>query len=361
MLDGRFASAGQSAPGWDCLRPSFVRPRGSRIDTQRPQSGVSAVVPAYQEEGAIGNVVREIRGVLERAGVPFEVLVVDDGSTDATAERAREAGAEVVRHDANRGYGAALKTGIRRARHETVAILDADGTYPLEALPALLAHAGEADMVVGARTGGRVAMPQARRFPKWVLRRLANYLAGRRIPDLNSGLRVFRRSAVLDFFHILPSGFSFTTTITLALLSDDYEVRYVPIDYNPRVGRSKISPVRDTTGFLFLIVRTIMYFNPLKVFGPVSLVIFLAGFVLLAYRLIFEHDVGQLEILLLVVSLQIGMTGVLADVLIRRLAGPRFTAGEQESRSRESTAPLEHRQPGATTQREGPSPPHGPS
>lgn len=286
-------------------------------------AGITVVVPAYEEEGGIAEVVTELEEVISRTDRPFEILVVDDGSRDFTAARAEEAGATVHRHAENRGYGAALKTGIRRARHDIVAILDADGTYPLTEVPRLLGELEGCDMVVGARTGPNVAMPRTRRLPKWFLRRLADYLAGRKIPDLNSGMRVFRREVILEYFHIIPSGFSFTTTITLALLCDDLEVRFVPIDYHPRVGKSKIRPLKDTSNFFFLIFRTILYFNPLKIFGPASLLGFVGGFGLLLYRLAVEHDVGQLEILLMIVSLQIGMTGVLADVLVRRLAGPR--------------------------------------
>lgn len=160
---------------------------------------VSVVIPAYEEEDGIGGTVRAVRSVLEKAGIAFELLVIDDGSSDRTAERAAEAGAVVHAFPENRGYGAALKEGFRRAKHEHVVIIDADGTYPPEAIPALVAEAERYDMVVGARIGENVAIPLERRPAKWVLARLASYLVGRDIPDLNSGLRVIRRELVERF------------------------------------------------------------------------------------------------------------------------------------------------------------------
>src|SRR5262249_22502084 len=155
-----------------------------------------------------------------------EIIVVDDGSKDKTRRAAEEAGAVVLRHPRNRGYGASLKTGITVAAYDVICITDADGTYPVERIPELLAELRTADMVVGARTGARVAIPLIRKPAKWVLNRLANYITSTKIPDLNSGLRLFRRDAALQYFHMLPDQFSFTTTITMAMLCDKYAVTY---------------------------------------------------------------------------------------------------------------------------------------
>ena len=240
---------------------------------------VSIIVPVYNEEGAIAATLTAIDATMREAGRPFEVLVVDDGSTDATARVLAETGVAVVRHRANRGYGAALKTGIRATSHPLIAILDADGTYPIARLPELVALADEADMVVGARTGGSVHVPALRRPVKWLLTRVANLLSGHRIPDLNSGMRVFRREVALRFFGLYPDGFSFTSTITLASHINGYRVEYVPIDYYRRTGASSIRPIRDTLNFFLLIVRMVVTFRPLNVFLPAAAVLLVLGVV----------------------------------------------------------------------------------
>jgi len=205
---------------------------------------------------------------MESSGFEYEIIVVDDGSQDRTAELARAEGATVLVMPENRGYGASLKTGIGHSRFETIVITDADGTYPAHYIPVLIAQLGQYDMVVGARTGQHVEIPLTRRPAKWLLRVLAGYLAGRHIPDLNSGLRVMKKDLVRRFSHLLPSGFSFTTTITLAALCSSSLVKYSPIDYKARIGKSKIRPVH-AFDFALLIIRTIVYFNPLKIFLPI--------------------------------------------------------------------------------------------
>ena len=174
-------------------------------------------------------------------------------------------------------------------------------------------------MAVGARTGDWEDPQWLRRAAKWFLKRLASYLVESRIPDLNSGLRVFRRELALRYFHLLPSNFSFTTTITLALLSDGYRVAFLPIHYAKRVGRSKISPWRDAWSFLVLVVRTAVYFNPLKVFLPIAGVLCVWGAGVLVWRVLVYRDIAQLEVLMLLMGTQIGFMGLLADVVVRRL------------------------------------------
>jgi len=240
----------------------------------RPTIPFSVVIPAFNEEKGIVPTLRELRETL--SGLDYEILVVDDGSHDRTAELARGEGATVYQQPLNRGYGASLKAGIRRAKHDVIVITDADGTYPASAIPALVAGCETYEMVVGARVGANVAIPLVRRPAKWVLGKLASYLAGRPIPDLNSGLRAMRRELVRQYEHLLPSGFSFTTTITLSALCRDHLVRFDPIDYRARAGNSKIRP-RHAYDFFLLILRTIVYFNPLKIFLPVGALFFAAG------------------------------------------------------------------------------------
>ncbi len=246
-------------------------------------SGISIVIPAFNEEGAISTGIREVREVMAGVDYAWEIIVVDDGSQDRTAELARaEEGVTVLAMPENRGYGAALKTGIRRSHYDIIVITDADGTYPARYIPELVAQIGEYDMVVGSRTGANVAVPLVRKPAKWVLGKLASYLAGRHIPDLNSGLRVMRKDLIRRFVHLLPSGFSFTTTITLAALCSSSLVKYSPIDYHARIGKSKIRP-GHAFDFTLLIVRTIVYFNPLKVFLPLGAVFFVGGFAKFVY------------------------------------------------------------------------------
>ena len=278
---------------------------------------VSVLIPAFNEENGVGAVVEKVRRVLKKARIPHEIIVIDDGSQDATAKRAREANASVVSMGENRGYGASLKAGMRQARYSLIAMLDADGTYPAEELPKLIRLSQNADMAVGARTKPNAAIPTLRRFPKWLLGKWANYLADRRIPDLNSGLRVFHRPIAARYEGLFPNGFSFTTTITLALECHGYIVKYHPIHYAPRVGDSKIRPFRDTLNFFSLVLRVVMYFKPLKIFIPLSGIIVLGG----AASAVLSKMNGQptgTTLFLFVAAIQVAALGLLADLLVKR-------------------------------------------
>ena len=284
--------------------------------------GVTVIVPAYNEERGIAGVIDWIGRAFDGHHLEYEVLVIDDGSGDRTAELAERSGARVLRHLINRGYGEALKTGIRHAAHEWIAIIDADGSYPADQIPELCRHLTQADMVVGARTKAGAAIPLIRRPAKMFLTWLASYLTETPIPDLNSGLRIFRRALALEFVHILPSGFSFTTTITMAALNNGYTVEYVPVDYLQRSGRSKIRPIRDTLNFVMLILRMTLLFRPLKIFLPLSLFFVLTGIltwvggVFLLQRLFDNAILLQAE--LAVIALMIGMLADLINVRLRR-------------------------------------------
>lgn len=287
-------------------------------DASPPAFHASVVVPAYNEAAAVVECMAQVRAMLDRADFSAEIVVVDDGSTDGTGEQLRAIeGIRLVQHETNRGYGAALKSGIRAARGEIIVIADADGTYPIERIPELVAAMASCDMAVGARTGEHVRVPLLRRPAKWFITALASYLAEKRIPDLNSGLRAFRRADALRLFGILPEGFSFTTTITLAMMSSGLRVEFIPIDYHQRTGSSKIRPFRDTWNFIVLIVRTIALFNPLKVFLPAAAVLGLLGLGIAIYDVIVEHNINDAEILLIVSGLILGAIGMLADIVAR--------------------------------------------
>jgi glycosyltransferase involved in cell wall biosynthesis len=279
---------------------------------------VTIVIPCFNEQAGIAHVIHEISGVLMSQGYNAEILVVDDGSTDSSAAEAKAAGSRVVRHRSNRGYGAALKTGIAAATHSVIVIADGDGTYPASAIPELLRMLESSDMVVGMRrmSGGNI--PLVRRPAKWVLNRLANYVVGANIPDLNSGLRAFRKEMVQQYLHILPDQFSFTTTITLAMHCDKYAVRYVPIEYRSRTGKSKIVPW-DAGSFLVLILRTTVLFRPLRVFLPLCLLCLGYGVLKSAQDLTHQIFISSSAILGFVSALMILLVGMLADVVVTRL------------------------------------------
>lgn len=302
------------------------------------REGVSIVLPALDEEAAIGKVLAELAEVLEDEGIEYELLVVDDGSRDDTATRALAGGARVLQHPRRRGYGAALKTGIRAARHAVVGIIDADGTYPAAAVPEMLRRLARADMVVGARTGANVHVPLARRPAKWLLNRLANYVTGARIPDLNSGLRVFRRDVALQYFSILPDQFSWTTTITMAAHCDGYAVDYLPIDYRRRQGSSKIVPW-DAGAFAVLLLRTAMLFKPLRVFAPVVLLCLAYGLIkmFIDLAIIGDRNISASAQLMLLASLVVLLIGMLGDAMATRLGRlhPNAVTGVEPHRARE--------------------------
>lgn len=284
--------------------------------------GVSVVVPSYNEEESVVDTARQLIDALETTDRPYEILFVDDGSTDQTARKLEQSGLDVrvVRNEHNMGYGASIKRGVDESTHPLIAITDADGTYPNERLPDLIEAMDGAEMVVGARTGKNVAIPLVRRPAKWAIGQLANYLVGRRIPDLNSGLRVMRRRSFEKLRNMLPDGFSLTTTITLALMCRGYVVRYLEIDYHKRAGKSSIRPIRDTLNFIQLIVRTVMYFRPLKIFAPLGLSFIFASAAVLEWGLLYLDQIPDITtIILFVTGIQILVLGFLADLIDKRV------------------------------------------
>ena len=285
---------------------------------------VTVLIPAYNEEESIASTVEAIRkhtGQLKA----LEIIVINDGSTDRTGEIARGLPVTLIEHETNTGYGSGLKDGLQQAQHEFILIADADGTYPLEDIPTLLADAADYSMVVGARTGAVVQVPLLRRPGKWIITRLAEYLSQRKIPDLNSGFRVFRKDVALRFLSLYPDGFSFTTTITLAMLTNHYKVKFIPINYHRRVGKSSIKPLRDFTNFTILIIRICACFNPLNVFVPPALVLLFLGLVkgAIDYTGFFDRyaagHLGMLSIALALTGVQTLFIGLLADLIDRRM------------------------------------------
>jgi glycosyltransferase involved in cell wall biosynthesis len=237
-------------------------------------STVSIVIPALNEEDAIGDVVSRLRA--EAAWK--EILVVDDGSRDATAAQAERAGAHVVRHPYTKGNGAAVKTGVRHAQGDFILIIDADGQHAPSDARRLVDRLGEYDLVVGARTAHTHATV-GRRIGNQILNRLASYLTGRDVPDLTSGFRGARREHLREFLHLLPNGFSTPTTTTLAFIKAGYNVTFEPIDARRRTGQSKIRFAKDGTRFFLILLKVVTIFSPLRVFVPISASTLLVGMV----------------------------------------------------------------------------------
>ncbi len=276
---------------------------------------LAIVVPAFNEAGAIADTIARLRAMIAENELDAEIVVVDDGSTDGTGVEAEKTGVRVIRKPQNIGYGAALKTGIAATESDYVAIIDADGTYPPEQIPEMLNQCRDLDMVVGDRGAAMSNVPLIRKPAKWVLNNLANVLAQRKIPDLNSGLRVFRRTSLQRFVQLLPDGFSFTTTITLCMISSGLAVHYHPIHYGKRVGFSKVRP-SDFFRFMLLVVRIIVFFHPLRVFMPLGLFLFVAGLAKTIYD-IFLDNLSESAIFALLAAIMVWSLGLIADMISR--------------------------------------------
>lgn len=286
---------------------------------------VSFVVPVFNEEREVENTARKLLGLAKKIGNSAEVIFVNDGSLDNTRKILEKIeGIKVFHHPFNLGYGAALRTGLDRAQNQWLAIVDCDGTYPIEQLEVLVNQAKEKDiqMVVGAREISFSWSQPFHKIARWVLRRMVKTLTGQMVPDLNSGMRLFKKDLYLEFCHLLPFGFSFTSTITVASLFRGYWIKYIPISYGRRTGRSHIRPVRDFFGFVVLITRLASYFDPMKFFLPISVTILLVAGLRAIRDVLLDGHFGSLAVILVFFSLQTFLTGVLADVIVRRSQMP---------------------------------------
>jgi glycosyltransferase involved in cell wall biosynthesis len=271
-------------------------------------AAVSIVIPAFNESESIAEVV----GVLRAAAPWREIIVVDDGSTDGTAERAAGAGATVVRLPYNMGNGAAVKNGIRRATGEYILIVDADGQHPPEEALRIVSRLGDYDLVIGARSTETQAT-QARRAGNGALNWLASYLTGRDIPDLTSGFRGARASGLREFLHLLPNGFSTPTTTTLAFLKAGYAVTFEPIHARQRSGQSKIRLARDGAKFLMIIFKIVTLFSPLRIFVPISLASFVLGASYAAWTVAGQHHVTNSSVLLILFAVVVFLVGLVSE------------------------------------------------
>jgi len=271
---------------------------------------ISIIIPAYNEEENIGELLKRIKNLAFEA----EIIVIDDASSDHTREIALKEGVRVISHPYQMGNGAAIKTGIRNAKGEILVFIDADLQHPPEAIPEILEKMKEFDMVIGARTAvSKVSL--FRTFGNFILKKIAEYLSQQKILDLTSGFRAIKRDIALEFIHLLPNGFSYPTTLTLALLKSGYFVGYVPVDSIKKRerGKSKISPFKNGFEFIILIMRLIMLFDPLRIFLPLSIFLLLVGGCLLVYQILTFNSIKGGSLLTILAGIFIFFFGLIAD------------------------------------------------
>jgi glycosyltransferase involved in cell wall biosynthesis len=290
---------------------------------------VTIILPCYNEEGHVVAEVERIARAMDGSGYSYELLAIDDGSTDQTLAKLHEAASrfpqlEIIPMPRNGGSGVVRRIGTQRARGEIVAWTDADMTYPNERIPELvqvLEKDPMVDQVVGARTSEQGTYKLLRVPAKWLIRKFAERLSGRRIPDLNSGMRAFRREVALPYLRLLPPGFSCVTTITLAFLSNNHEIQYMPIEYAQRAGSSKFKFVSDAYRYILQILRMIMYFNPLKVLMPLALTLLGVGALKAVYDVIVHPvHIASDTVLIVITGLIIGSLALLGDLVVRSRA-----------------------------------------
>ncbi|NWF64972.1 MAG: glycosyltransferase family 2 protein [Chloroflexi bacterium] len=287
---------------------------------------ISVIIPAYHEGDGIGSVIVNIRAVMDKMGLPYEIIVVDDGSKDTTAENAGRAGARVIRHPYNIGNGAAVKTGIRNARGAILVTIDADGQHNPEDIPLLVSGIGAYDMIVGSRN--RSSDTAAHRdLANMVFNSLASYVSGRKIEDLTSGFRAVKARIARQFLYLFPNKFSYPSTITLSVVRAGYSLGYESIRFAKRhkYTKSKIRPLQDGMRFLMIILKIAVFYAPLKIFAPLSVLIFLIGVLYgLARIFILDAPYGQTSALLMSTAVLTFLVGLVSE----QIAQLRFDRSE---------------------------------
>ncbi len=277
---------------------------------------VTIVLPAFNEEEAIAKVIDDVNASMKRTSHAYEILVVDDCSSDRTAEIAESKGVRVVRRKVQGGSGSSRRTGILESQGDIIVMLDADGSYEAGDIPTLLQYFPDYDQVNGARTTEEGTLKFLRMPAKWIIRQLACYLTKTRIPDLNTGLKAFKKDIMKKYLWVLPDGFSCVTTMTLAFLSNGYAVKYVPTKYHKRIGKSKFHPIKDSANYMNTVVRMVMYFKPLRVFGPATL--FLAGFAIIKsiLSLMYTSTLQESDIIIFMTAIILAALGLIADLIV---------------------------------------------
>lgn len=278
---------------------------------------VSIVLPAYNEARVVSGLIADIKKTIDKiTDYRFEIILVDDGSTDKTGENAKAVGAKVIRHPYNKGVGAARKTGIRQSKGEIILMMDADGSYSVDDLPKILNYFPEFDQVIGWRQKEIGRLRFLRFLAKSSIRKLASYLTGVKIPDLNSGMRAFKKKVMRKYLWLIPNGFSCVTTMTMTFLANDHQVKWVPITYKARIGHSKFRPTEDTLNYFFTVIRLVLIYHPLKVFIPVGLVFLFSASLKGFYSFFTSGEPRMTELMLLMVGFFVISIGLLADLIV---------------------------------------------
>ncbi|MFH1416996.1 MAG: glycosyltransferase family 2 protein [Planctomycetota bacterium] len=315
LIEERAASATLSEQH---VHEEFLRREQYRIvsgeeDYTSSSVDVTVLLPAYDEEEAVEKVIDDCRRAMEETEYTYEILLVDDCSTDATLSLAEARGVRCVQRERNGGSGAARKTGILEARGRVIVMLDVDGSYNAADIPKLLSEFPKFDQVNGARTSEEGTARILRVPAKWLIRKLACYLSKERIPDLNTGLKAFKRDLMLTYLWVIPDGFSCVTTMTLAFLCNGHRVKYVPTKYFPRIGKSKFHMVGDTARYFMTVLRMILFFRPMRVFLPLAMLLGTAGVVKSALDRIFVGHMQFSDVALLTAAATLLMIGIMAE------------------------------------------------
>ena len=278
---------------------------------------ISIIIPAYNEEEGIDKVISELKETVDQE---YEIIVVNDGSTDQTENILKQIdNVKVINHLKNRGYGASLKTGVKNAQGEYILIIDGDGTYPVNEIPKLLKYVNNYDMVSGMRKGKNFDARwfYSQRLAKFILKKIASYVTKTKIPDINCGLRIFKKEIIEKYWDLYPQGFSFTTTSLVAFLANDYQVKFVSIDYHGRKGKSTLKPFKSFVGFINLILKLSLFFKPIKVFLPLGIFIFLIAIGITIYGFVWKNIFYDTSVILLsATALQTFFFGLLAEIIV---------------------------------------------
>jgi len=278
---------------------------------------VTVLLPCYNEAEALPVVIKDVSSVMGNTNFSYEILVIDDNSTDASAAIAEKLDCRVIRRIARGGAGAARKTGIIVALGKVIVMLDCDGSYSASYIPEMLKYLPEYDQINGARITEKGSISWLRSPAKWLIRMLASFLAGYRIPDLNTGLKAFKRDSMLRYLWTIPDGFSCVSSMTLAFLCNGHPVKYIPVNYRERIGKSKFHPVKDTYAYLLTVLRLITYFNPLRVFFPAALFCLVFGVLKSLHDYFFViHRLQLSDIILIITGVIIAFQGLLADLIV---------------------------------------------
>ncbi|MFH1303765.1 MAG: glycosyltransferase family 2 protein [Planctomycetota bacterium] len=288
--------------------------------TDNSSIDLTILLPAYNEENAIESLITEIRNSMAFWDGIWEILVVDDCSSDNTAKKASLNDVRVIKRVENGGSGASRKTGIREARGELIAMLDADGSYDPSSLPELLSYFPDYDQVNGARTSEQGTIKLLRVPIKWTIRKLAEIVSGKEIPDLNTGLKIFKRDLMRKYLWVIPDGFSCVTSMTLAFMCNGHPVKYIPVSYRKRIGKSKFHPIHDTMQYFLTVLRIVTYFRPLRILAPLAFFLGMLGILRAFYHMFFSPDFGitDSDVILIVAGLMILIAGMLADLIVKQ-------------------------------------------